>query len=226
MIQATALADSTPTNRALTPIRPEEYDRFSHLPQTFALAVAEDLRYLWYNDEYARFFERRCGTRRVSSLRDTLPPRAAEERAAYWKRIVQGEVPNEYCQLFDGARRLTRVWPLDPVACGAHGWFIVCTPELTRSPDRLRLPFVHTSDLGDLKVLTPRELVALRLVAEGLNAQECADVEHRSVKTIENQVSSVYHKLGIGNRAELTRFVCERGLLAFTREEWADIVGA
>lgn len=209
----------------LRPITPSDFDHFASIPQTFALAVAEDLHYVWYNDEYARFFERRCGTRQVASLRDTLPPRAVEERVAYWTKIVQGAVPDEYCQLFDGARRLTRVWPLDPVACGTPGWFIVCAPEFTRNPERTTLPFVHTSDMGDLAVLSPRELIALRLVAEGLNAHECGEVEHRSAKTIENQVGAIYGKLKLGNRSELVRFACERGLLAFTREEWAQIVG-
>lgn len=226
MTQARVPMDQLRFGELPKPIRPDEFDLFANTPQMFALAVAESLRYIWYNDEYARFFERRLGTRHAASLSDTLPTRAVEERVAYWQRIVRGEVPNEYCQLFDGSRRLTRVWPLDPVACGTPGWFIVCTPEIVRNPDRTRLPFVHTSDMGDLSILSTRELVALRLVGEGLNANECAEVEHRSAKTIENQIAAVYNKLNIGNRAELVRLVCERGLLAFTREEWAEIVGA
>lgn len=226
MLQAHASNGSPQAPTTRKSMTPGEFDHFANIPQTFALAVAEDLHYIWYNNEYARFFERRFGTRKVASLRDTFPPRAVEERVAYWNKIVQGNAPDEYCQLFDGARRLTRVWPLDPVACGTRGWFIVCTPELTRNPDRVSLPFVHTSDMGDLAVLSPRELIALRLIAEGLNANECAEVENRSAKTIENQVAAIYHKLNLGNKSELVRFACERGLLAFTREEWAQIVGA
>lgn len=207
-------------------ITPADFDFFANVPGTYALALGEDLDFVWYNDEYARYFERRFGSRTIRSFRETMSQRAIDERVAYWRKIAAGEVCNEYCQLFDGSRRLTRVWSLDPVACGKPGWFVICSPEITRNPERTVLPFVHTSDLGDLKVLSTRELVALRLIAEGLNAQECAEVEHRSAKTIENQVASIYDKLSLGNRSELVRFACERGLLAFSREEWGKLVGA
>lgn len=225
MTQVRAAACSAFEPKPLKAIRPEDFDHFAHIPGTYALAVGEDLSYLWYNSEYARFFERRLGRRHVSSLTEAFPPQAVSERVAYWRRAVAGEVPNEYCQLFDGSRRLTRVWPLDPIACGKPGWFIICTPEIIRNPEKATIPIVKTSDMGDLAVLSPRELIALRLVAEGLNAHECAEVEHRSAKTIENQVAAIYTKLKLGNRAELARFACERGLLAFTREEWAELVG-
>lgn len=225
MTSVCVAARSAFETKPLRPIRPDDFDHFAHIPGTYALAVGEDLSYLWYNNEYARFFERRLGRRHVASFTEAFPPEAVNERVAYWRKAVSGAVPDEYCQLFDGSRRLTRVWPLDAVACGKPGWFIICTPEITRNPEKSTLPFIQTADMGDLAALSPRELIALRLVAEGLNANECAEVEHRSAKTIENQVAAIYTKLKLGNRAELARFACERGLLAFTREEWAQLVG-
>ncbi len=50
--------------------------------------------------------------------------------------------------------------------------------------------------------LTPREMVLLRHIDQGLSYQEIAAHEHVSVNTVKAQLKSMYKKLGVSSRAE------------------------
>lgn len=52
--------------------------------------------------------------------------------------------------------------------------------------------------------LTPSEREVVALVVEGLRSQEIALKRRRSVRTIENQLAAIFHKLAVSSRAELT----------------------
>lgn len=61
--------------------------------------------------------------------------------------------------------------------------------------------------------LTEREREVLVLLARGRTYQEVADALFISVKTVEFHRANLTRKLGISNRAELTRFALQRRLL-------------
>lgn len=52
--------------------------------------------------------------------------------------------------------------------------------------------------------LTPSEREVVALVVEGLRSQEIALKRRRSVRTIENQLAAIFHKLAVSSRAELS----------------------
>jgi DNA-binding CsgD family transcriptional regulator len=52
--------------------------------------------------------------------------------------------------------------------------------------------------------LTPRELDVARLAALGLPSRELGDRLGISVRTVDNHLGSVYGKLGIGSRSDLS----------------------
>lgn len=52
--------------------------------------------------------------------------------------------------------------------------------------------------------LTPSEREVVALVVEGLRSQEIAVKRRRSVRTIENQLAAIFHKLAVSSRAELS----------------------
>lgn len=205
-------------------VGPEAFRRFDNVPNVFAIALAEGGSYIWYNDSFAKHLKQIRGTGALESIRDYLDKEQLEERMQQIQPVLEDGRPTTYFQLVDGTRYRTRVWALDEREFGKHGWFKLFTPELRRATDADVHLTLSTGMLGELTVLSSRELIVLRLTAEGLSASECAKVEFRSVKTIENQVQAIHNKLGLANRAELVRFACERGLLAFNREEWARIV--
>lgn len=205
-------------------VGPEAFRRFDNVPNVFAIALAEGGSYIWYNDSFAEHLKQIRGTGKLESIRDYLDEQQLEERMRQIQPVLEDGKPTTYFQLVDGTRYRTRVWALDEHEFGRHGWFKLFTPDLRRASDADVHLTLTTGMLGELSQLSSRELVVLRLTAEGLSASECAKVEFRSVKTIENQVQAIHNKLGLANRAELVRGACERGLIAFTREEWARIV--
>lgn len=61
--------------------------------------------------------------------------------------------------------------------------------------------------------LTPRELEIVRLVAEGLRNKEIAERLSISEGTVKIHLHSIYEKLQIGGRVELSVFARDRGLV-------------
>ncbi|HEX4716386.1 MAG TPA: response regulator transcription factor [Ktedonobacteraceae bacterium] len=65
----------------------------------------------------------------------------------------------------------------------------------------------------ELRVLSPRELEVLKLVAEGHTNQEIADQLVLSIKTVQAHRANVMEKLGLANITQLVRFAIRYGLL-------------
>ena len=61
--------------------------------------------------------------------------------------------------------------------------------------------------------LTEREREVLVLLAKGKTYQEVAETLFISVKTVDFHRGNLMRKLGLSNRAELTRFALQRGLI-------------
>lgn len=65
----------------------------------------------------------------------------------------------------------------------------------------------------ELRILSPRELEILKLVAEGYTNQEIADRLVLSIKTVQAHRANVMAKLGLENITHLVRFAVRYGLL-------------
>lgn len=73
------------------------------------------------------------------------------------------------------------------------------------SDESIRRPL----DINLSQPLSSRELTVLRMIGEGLTAKEIAISLHSSVRTIENSVARISHKLGIRGRARLLKFALQ-----------------
>jgi DNA-binding NarL/FixJ family response regulator len=74
---------------------------------------------------------------------------------------------------------------------------------------------MNTSSLAQaLRILTPREVEVLRLVAEGRTNQEIADQLTLSIKTVQTHRANVMEKLGLRDITHLVRFAVKHGLIA------------
>ena len=71
----------------------------------------------------------------------------------------------------------------------------------------------HPGMAAELRVLSPRELEVLKLVAEGHTNQEIADQLVLSIKTVQAHRANVMAKLGLENITQLVRFAVRYGLL-------------
>ncbi|MDX2118532.1 MAG: LuxR C-terminal-related transcriptional regulator [Planctomycetota bacterium] len=66
--------------------------------------------------------------------------------------------------------------------------------------------------LGELDLLTPRELEVLSLVTQGMTAPEIAKHLHRSLDTIHTHRGTILRKLDCYNAVQLARLAIEAGL--------------
>lgn len=210
--------------RLFQPMSPSAFAPFDGVPGTCALARDADLTLLWCNNEYARLHETTAEGMVGSSLFTVLPRAMAQERADLMRPALHEGRMVAYQQVWLGSRWLTRVWPLDPDAFGCEGYFVV----ISRLNDPLEgceaVQFVRTAHLGPLGVLSPRELEVFYYLAAGMTVSDIAKTLFRSEKTIGRHVENIHKKMGYTNRAELVRDAVERGVVAFTGDEWLHLV--
>jgi DNA-binding CsgD family transcriptional regulator len=86
-------------------------------------------------------------------------------------------------------------------AMGAGPWADRAARELQATSGVAR----RRGDLSNIDDLTPQEQCATRLVAEGATVREAAACMFLSPKTVEAHLGRAYRKLGVHNRAQLTR---------------------
>lgn len=67
-----------------------------------------------------------------------------------------------------------------------------------------------SEDIPD--ILTPTERNICKLVTEGLTNQEIADHRGTSVRTVANQIGSIFRKVKVNNRAALVRLLVDAEL--------------
>lgn len=210
------------------PMSPAAFAPLDGVPGCCALARDTDFRVVWCNREYASRQNRVPDSILGLRLTDIMPAALAEERAKLMRRALREGVMVAYQQLWLGHRWLTRVWPLDPEAFGHEGYFVVLTtlsePIPTPEDGSAGVEFVRTADLGDLAVLSPRELEIYYYLAAGMTVGDIAEALHRSDKTIGRHVENIHRKMLYTSRAELVRDAVHRGLIAFTGREWRALV--
>jgi len=66
---------------------------------------------------------------------------------------------------------------------------------------------------SSLDTVTQREREILKLLAEGYQNKEIADLLHISIKTVEKHRANIMAKLDLHNAAALTAFAFEHGLI-------------
>ena len=63
------------------------------------------------------------------------------------------------------------------------------------------------------KLLTKTERIVLRFILKGKSNKEIAYLRNRSIRTIEDQRSHIFHKFGVDNLVDLTKRAAEMGLV-------------
>jgi DNA-binding CsgD family transcriptional regulator len=187
---------------------------------TTAWVVVRDRtgRLLWHNAAYADMVERPEGVATGTTFDAMVPANIYQDRMRLVRQAIESNSQYSYVQLMWGRRTITHVWPLDPSDFPDGGWLAVGEPGFTARGDDL--PLAEVPHWGQLESLSRRELEVLYYVAKGCTLAETAAAVHRSAKTIERHVSSLHRKLHLRGRAAVVRFAAERGLHAFTPEQW------
>lgn len=190
------------------------------------MARDESYRLIWCNGAYARQLGRAPEDLIGTLPADVFSSKLASDRQARFAAVIREGRMASFYQLWCGARWHTRVWPLDPEAFGVTGLFILMHKSVDPPGPGHEGSVIlsRVSDLGDLAVLSRRELEVLYLLASGMTVNEIASELFRSPKTIGRHAENIHRKMGYGNRADLVLDATRRGLVAFSSEEWAGLV--
>jgi two-component system, NarL family, response regulator NreC len=78
---------------------------------------------------------------------------------------------------------------------------------------RVQNPGSSNQAIPQLELLSPRELVVLRLIAEGFSASEIGRQLGISSKTVESYKQRITEKIGIMHRADYVRFALRTGVI-------------
>lgn len=198
------------------------------VPGCCALARDEQFGLVWCNAEYAKLNRSTPDQMVGQTLYSIMPAPLADERMHAMREALSHSTMVAYQQLWGGHRWLTRVWPLDTTAFGHTGYFVIMTrlnePIPAPEDGSSGIRFIRTAEMGDLGVLSPRELEVFYYLAAGMTVGDIAQAVHRSEKTIGRHVENIHRKMGYENRAELVRDAVQRGLIAFSDRQWLEMV--
>lgn len=186
----------------------------------------ERMRLVWCNDAFARLSARPAEELVGTALEDFLPRPAADERALVMHRVMRTGVPEAYYQFGADKRLLCRVLACDTESFGAPMVLTMVqeAPVGTALRSEEALPVLSTPCLDQLAALSPSELRALYYLAQGLTTADIAERLCRATKTVEKHIESIHRKLGTSSRAGIVRLATERGLQAFTQDQWDEII--
>lgn len=193
-------------------------------PNTGVSIVDAEGRILYLNAQAAAIF---LGDRLKTEdalgrdLGEVLSPAFAVERLAAIRRVIDSGRPILFRAIWKGFQHFSWIHPLhDRDDDGASiGRVLVITRRLgggeaeplVGGQDIERVD-AEVIDLGQLEVLTPRELVVMALLGAGMSVKEAAGRLHRSVKTVETHRENIGRKLQVRDRAELITLARHAGL--------------
>lgn len=148
------------------------------------------------------------------NILDLFPEAWAEERRGYYRRVVETRQPLTVREVWHGRQLCTTLRPI--IDDSGEVNMILGLSQITPSdsPSDVEHEKVESEfiELGELDVLTPRELVVLALVGQGLSLKEIAAKLHRSFKTVDNHRASIGRKLKQTDRVALARIAAQAGL--------------
>ncbi|MEM6470088.1 MAG: LuxR C-terminal-related transcriptional regulator [Planctomycetota bacterium] len=159
------------------------------------------------------------------TIEDLHPAEFVQERLEMIRRVLDEDRPLVIEHIFHGRPISSAVWPIHDVEPPYQRVLVISRrhprfeesgadePSLVDAGFR-QIEVIDTAfiELGDLDVLTPKELEVLALIGHGLSVPKVARLLKRSQKTIENHKASITHKLHLKGQSEMVAIVTSLGL--------------
>lgn len=168
---------------------------------------------IYANDQAARIFigdDAEASAFVGRSLWDVFPKAWMQERVEIGARLLTTGKPVLVRTIWHGYQVLSWVYPLDLGGEEAQARMMIVSRRAPTTTDISTYigeaaDFVESEvmRLGELDVLSPREVEVLALVGQGLSIREIATMLCRSEKTIQNHRDSIGAKLGLSNRVKV-----------------------
>jgi DNA-binding CsgD family transcriptional regulator len=151
------------------------------------------------------------------SLWSFFPETWVKELADFGAQVVRSGEPAMVRTVWLGRQVLSWVTPLDADSPASEARLLVVSrfaPDLAGGENGQAFKIFESRfiSLGDLDILSPRELEVLALVGQGLSIREIAAMLHRSEKTIQNHRDSIGAKLNLPNRVHVAAVARRAGL--------------
>ncbi|MEO1524800.1 MAG: LuxR C-terminal-related transcriptional regulator [Planctomycetota bacterium] len=152
------------------------------------------------------------------TIADFHPAEFVRERLELIRRALDEDRPILMEHILHGRPIASTVWPIhdrDPpfqrvlVVSRRHP---KTEEDGPREPGKMAVMDTSFIDLGELDVLTQRELEVLALIGHGLSVPRVAELLHRSQKTVEHHKTSIAQKLHLRGQSEMVAIVTSVGL--------------
>lgn len=198
------------------------WDAFTSEPGVGVTLLDEDGVLLYANAEALRlFFETAPSDVIGKDLRQLgFPEPWVEERLALFQKLMQTHEPVLLRTVWHGQQQFSWVRMI-PAETGDSGpRFLGITRRIPAGREAEFLldserPLIESGviRLGQLDVLTPRELEVLTLLGQGLSIKDIAATLHRSVKTVERHREAIGIKLNQSKAVALANLARDAGLV-------------
>lgn len=177
---------------------------------------------LFFNAETLRIFfgDDPPADIRGKSLQELgFPPAWIEERLNLFRSMLSDPRPRLMRTVWNGHQQFSWVRMIPPDSPGEPNSFMVVTRRIPAGQESARLLSSEAEAvesgvirLGELDVLTPRELEVLTLLGHGMSIKDIAESLNRSVKTVERHRESIGAKLRLSKAVVLADLAREAGL--------------
>lgn len=188
-------------------------------PTTGVAVVSNKGSTIYCNDAMARHFH---GPQALGKhftgvkWEDFYPEAWIKERLAVIKKVEESDRPVLLRSVWRGKQLLSYIRKIEG---GANGRFLVITRAVAKQDGinfaangSFEIVEANVVNLGELNVLSPRELEVLALLGQGLSLKEIAAHLGRSIKTVEKHRQSIGKKLHAEDRVKLAAIAHEAGL--------------
>jgi DNA-binding CsgD family transcriptional regulator len=150
-----------------------------------------------------------------------LPASIADEHLRCVKRVLTTGRTMVLFSMVGGIGRVVRFAKIHILSEAEPSALIICSPLYRTDPfdaasTDIDVTMSDSPDLGNLSVLTARELEVLRYIGLGLSTDEIGKRIHRSPKTVEWHRASLGEKLHAANRIALAKMAMDSGLVTLS----------
>ena len=198
------------------PTNPELWSLLTETPGVGVSIIDTEGRLLFFNEAALRLFEGRDDVDYAGkTMADFRPPEFVQERLELIRRVVETQQPVRLRSIYHGTPIESKIWPLPDTQPPFSRVITISRRTSDFSTEhRDEAPAIESKyiELGELNVLTQRELEVLVLLGHGRSVPQVAKTLHRSPKTIERHKSSIGKKLQVQSQAAMVRIVTTMGL--------------
>jgi DNA-binding CsgD family transcriptional regulator len=189
---------------------------FSRTPGVGVSVTDTEGRLIFVNDTALVLFEGHTDVDYLGkSIADFHSPEFTRERIELLKRVVESRKPLIMRHVFLGQSIQSTLWPINDRKPPFNRVIVISKQQIGKSEssnDEIESIESEYIELGQLNVLTARELEVFVMLGHGMGIPEIAKTLFRSPKTIERHKTAIAKKLSLKSQAEMVRVVTLLGL--------------